>query len=829
MRRTTTISSSRHLDSVYDPLYLAGSAGPSYAAQSAHSASAASAASSAPLSSGSSSSHLYRPTEHSDAAVTVRQADGSLVSVGVHARVEPQRSSLRSAVRGPNRMKYLKRPLRAFVAPSGSHLSDSRQTNAADDRLSHSLTSASPFAGRLLVTSATQPTSAAASGAAGAAAMEAHGPSTAASTSLRVSVGSQSVYRESGSQTVPYSPDVLLDREPSADVLELLSLQSSLSFANGTLPAMLDAVEIVEAAREKAAWEAALPALSAVGGYERRKRMVEDREWTEWKAKEAAIRREQERAMLAIVAAADERDSLQQRRMAAAMEAKDRETEQRAAEADERRREEKRKAIRVLGKARLRDEKRTAFLTGGLVEVDAHSGQFGASEEKTDGGSWRARRSRGPLSSTAGSVGGTSSSAAALLELSRADAVFGAVDFSSEVYAPLQRNGAALAFAHKRTVVDFDIPALSDYDTLTALHNKAVQPETDRAQAAAAGGGGGDRLRLPSIERPLNRRESRERQQLMHVDAVAAGPGRRLHAEHATGASSSSVHSSPSVNVYKHFCPVQRAPTPSLPASQAHHDGHRVAVSLLQRLLRGRAQQNALLTAAARRQHLITEMVQVAQQAALEQRQHQPQQRHEHGSQVAEVQQSDEADEASSAMMAGGAPSSDSGPLSSAALLDVLVGSLLSDAVSCLLSSRQQSAALTALSSYMQQAVFVRRVREAEEAGRRQAQEELRQRQDEHYTSTQTALRQHTAAHHSHSILQRAIATYVQQRQHEQSTATVGEIEDADAVIADLLDGVLWPEVELRVARESVDGRRFVDAAHCVARRAVVEQFVAQQ
>ena len=686
--------------------------------------------------------------------------------------------------------------------------------------------------------------------------MEAHGPSTAASTSLRVSVGSQSVYRESGSQTVPYSPDVLLDREPSADVLELLSLQSSLSFANGTLPAMLDAVEIVEAAREKAAWEAALPALSAVGGYERRKRMVEDREWTEWKAKEAAIRREQERAMLAIVAAADERDSLQQRRMAAAMEAKDRETEQRAAEADERRREEKRKAIRVLGKARLRDEKRTAFLTGGLVEVDAHSGQFGASEEKTDGGSWRARRSRGPLSSTAGSVGGTSSSAAALLELSRADAVFGAVDFSSEVYAPLQRNGAALAFAHKRTVVDFDIPALSDYDTLTALHNKAVQPETDRAQAAAAGGGGGDRLRLPSIERPLNRRESRERQQLMHVDAqiaeqkeqssleqqpqpasnerwaaaaAAAGPGRRLHAEHATGASSSSVHSSPSVNVYKHFCPVQRAPTPSLPASQAHHDGHRVAVSLLQRLLRGRAQQNALLTAAARRQHLITEMVQVAQQAALEQRQHQPQQRHEHGSQVAEVQQSDEADEASSAMMAGGAPSSDSGPLSSAALLDVLVGSLLSDAVSCLLSSRQQSAALTALSSYMQQAVFVRRVREAEEAGRRQAQEELRQRQDEHYTSTQTALRQHTAAHHSHSILQRAIATYVQQRQHEQSTATVGEIEDADAVIADLLDGVLWPEVELRVARESVDGRRFVDAAHCVARRAVVEQFVAQQ
>ena len=245
-------------------------------------------------------------------------------------------------------------------------------------------------------------------------------------------MGSQSVYRESGSQTLPYSPDVLLDPQPSPQVVELLSLQSSLTFANGLLPAMLDAVEYVEAAREKAAWESSLPPLSSVGGYERRKRMVEEREWTEWKAKEAAIRREQERTMLNIIAQQDDSDARQQQRVAQAVEAKNREMEQRAMEADERRREEKRREVRVLGKQRLRDEKRTAFLTGGLIEVDAHSGQFASEEEKTaihswsgtGGGALRARRSDALLSSSSQPlVGGTSSSASALLDLSRADSV----------------------------------------------------------------------------------------------------------------------------------------------------------------------------------------------------------------------------------------------------------------------------------------------------------------------------------------------------------------------------------------------------------------------
>ena len=860
MRRSSTVSTSRQLDAVYDPVYLAGSAGPSYSA-------------------------LYRPVARSPAAeLTVRRPDGSLVSVERHshqplsadATHSASSASLRRAVQGANRLKYMKRPLRAFVPPANQPLAAQQPpyTDTAPARLSNSLTSASPFAGRLLDTPSTRSSSTAAgltnSSATDGSSSSSNSNTTMASSSLSavVNVGSQSVYRESGSQTVPYSPDVLLDPEPSPEVVELLGLQSTLTYDNGTLPALLDAVEIVEAAREKARWEASLPPLSSVGGYEKRKRMVEQREWTEWKAKEANIRAEQERAMLTIRAQQDDRDSRQQQRIADAMEAKDREMEQRAAEADSRRREDARRAMRVLGKQRLRDEKRTAFLTGGLLEVDALSGQFAAEEEKNRSGGAAA------LSYNSRSIGGTSSSASALLELSRADAVFAAVDFSSEVYAPLQRNGAAVAYAHKRTVVDFDIPALSDYNTLTALHNKAVgraQTDTERsaAEAAGAGGGAGERLRLPSIDRPVNRRESRERQHLMHVDAqiaeqkeqtslerasedrwATAAPNRWRKTSQATAASSTSasstVHthsvlSSAPVNVYKHFCPVQRAPTPSLPSSQSEEDGQRVAVTLLQRLVRGRAQQNSLITQASQRQHLIREMVQVAQQTKQQPpRDHSTSDDMRDGGSVTlavQEQQHEGADEASS-VLAAGVRSSDSAAaaveslpvssLSSSLMLDILLGSLLSDDVSSLLAGRQQSDALLALSSYMQQAMFVRRVREAEEAGRRQAQEELRQQQDGHFLSTQTAIKQHTAAHHTQHILQRAVTTSVQQqqqqRQQEQEAAssqsdTAGEA--ADVVIADLLQSFVWPEVELRVARESIATRRFVDAAHYAAQKAI--------
>ena len=814
MRRSSTVSTSRHLDAVYDPLYLAGSAGPSYAAAAApsHSAAAAAAAPS-----------LFRPADTVN-HFTVRQADGSLASVAVRtqslsaaAPTSAPVASLRSAVQGANRLKYLKRPLRAFVPPTGQlpdALSGSDDSGGAGG--SQSLTSASPFAGRLLHSQLAQQSAAAAH----SAASDSDPRAAAAAHPGASSVGVQSVYRESGSQTMPYSPDVLLDAVPSAEVAELLSLQSSLTYANGRLPAMLDAVELVEAAREKQRWEASLPPLDSAAGYAERKRLVEEREWSEWALKEAHIRAEQQRAMLDYIAVQDERAQRQQLRIAEAVAAHDRSAEQRAAEADARQRDEKRRAVRVLGKQRLRDEKRTAFLTGGLLEVDAHDRHFG-------GGSH--------------SAGGTSASASALLHLSRADAVFGAVHYSSEVYAPLQRHGAAVAYAHKRTVVDFDIPALSDYSTLSRLHSRAVskaQSDAEREGGGVAGGGATERLRLPSIERPLNRREARERQHLMHVDAqiaeqkeqsslerdgddswtaVGAAHGRRRQASHAAAGSSllssSTALPSPSHNVYKHFMPVQRAPTPSLPPSLSADDGRRVAVCLLQRLVRGRAQQSALLGEASRRQHLIREMVQVAQHShSTAQKEQQTQQTREEGP-----------DEASTTI-ATGAPThtavEDGAPApSSALLLDVLLGSLFSDAVSSVQSSRQQSDALSALSQYLQQALFVRRVRECEEAGRRQAQEELRRRQDEQFAATQAALQPHPARHHTQHILQRAVAAHVEQQRRDTAQAsklpaTACDGSSAAAVIAELLHGVLWPEVELRLARDSVDGRRFIDAAH---------------
>ncbi|KAK5861123.1 hypothetical protein PBY51_022542 [Eleginops maclovinus] len=89
-----------------------------------------------------------------------------------------------------------------------------------------------------------------------------------------VTVGVQTDYRESETQTDPYSSEYVVQPGPSPS--ELLRL-AALTWGCG-LPAGLAEVEMIERARAKRAWEATLPPLNDISQLDKRRRMMEEME-----------------------------------------------------------------------------------------------------------------------------------------------------------------------------------------------------------------------------------------------------------------------------------------------------------------------------------------------------------------------------------------------------------------------------------------------------------------------------------------------------------------------------------------------------------------------
>ncbi|KAI7808945.1 putative protein MAATS1, partial [Triplophysa rosa] len=109
-------------------------------------------------------------------------------------------------------------------------------------------------------------------------------------TPFQRSVGVQTDYRESETQTDPYTPDYVL--RPGTASPELLTL-ATLTWGRG-LPAGLAEVEMIERARMKRAWEKTLPPLDDLTQLEKRRRMMEDMERKEWAFREHEIEKLQE-------------------------------------------------------------------------------------------------------------------------------------------------------------------------------------------------------------------------------------------------------------------------------------------------------------------------------------------------------------------------------------------------------------------------------------------------------------------------------------------------------------------------------------------------------
>ena len=115
----------------------------------------------------------------------------------------------------------------------------------------------------------------------------------------KVTTGTQSDYRETEAQTLPYSPDFVVPppnekqralnqkynlKEGEPEVL----LLRDMTFARG-LPAGMAEARQVEARRERRAFDASLPPLSDAAQLPLRQRMMEERELKEWAQRDAEI------------------------------------------------------------------------------------------------------------------------------------------------------------------------------------------------------------------------------------------------------------------------------------------------------------------------------------------------------------------------------------------------------------------------------------------------------------------------------------------------------------------------------------------------------------
>ncbi|XP_018533773.2 LOW QUALITY PROTEIN: cilia- and flagella-associated protein 91 [Lates calcarifer] len=120
-------------------------------------------------------------------------------------------------------------------------------------------------------------------------------------------VGVQTDYRESETQTDPYSPEYVI--QPGTTPSELLQL-AALTWGHG-LPAGLAEVEMIERASAKRAWEASLPPLDDLSQLDKRRRMMEEMEAKEWAFREGEIQKLQETRLAVLKDLLRKRDEAQ--------------------------------------------------------------------------------------------------------------------------------------------------------------------------------------------------------------------------------------------------------------------------------------------------------------------------------------------------------------------------------------------------------------------------------------------------------------------------------------------------------------------------------------
>ncbi len=96
------------------------------------------------------------------------------------------------------------------------------------------------------------------------------------------------MFRESGAQTDPFSPEYIVNKDNVPEVLSITNFK----FGAG-LPATMIEMELIDQMREKRAFEQALPPTSDEACFNLRRKLVVEAEVRDWEKREEDIKRNQ--------------------------------------------------------------------------------------------------------------------------------------------------------------------------------------------------------------------------------------------------------------------------------------------------------------------------------------------------------------------------------------------------------------------------------------------------------------------------------------------------------------------------------------------------------
>ena len=544
-------------------------------------------------------------------------------------------------------------------------------------------------------------------------------------------VETQSDFRESETQTVPYTPPHVVREGENPEVLTLTALK----YGEG-LPAGLNEVRMIERAREKRIFEASLPPMTDELSLSLRRTMMSEQELRDWNVREEQIFEVQQEKLAnfeaGLRADAEERELHWDERIETQRQIKLTEKDKEISQIQRRRI----KALRKLSEARKTVE---------------------AKKEPRD-------------------------------------IVSEYADHGSEVYAPLTRNGFITRdkLAHQYETRPRQLESL---DGLLELERS--DPAANILEASAI-------KRPPKTKLKVGYKERQDRRlqtELNRTDAALraaklAKPSEKEQKEQLLAA-------------YRDTKPIERPPTPSV-MPPSHDEEVEMASILLQRLLRGRAMQNQMFEGKERRLELIKEL------------------RTDEDLTVEDLEE-ESAEEAEANAKTD--------------RMESVLGLLISSQLDEMSKERRRYCEERRIAEMVAEAERTRRMREAEETGRRHRELEARKEAQERF-------RQIMLVHNSSaaSYLEDLCGDVINQVAADQARAEaelkhgrLGELFDRlearhsshRAIAGDLVQNFVLPEVERQQERRAarVEARKFGNAA----RRALssvtdkVEQILAQE
>lgn len=594
-------------------------------------------------------------------------------------------------------------------------------------------------------------------------------------------LGTQSDYRESDTQTDPYTPDyITAPEEPEPEILGL----AHLTYGQG-LPASMDELRLIRRMREKKIFEASLPPITDAASFEKRKALLEARELSEWALREEEMKADQAARLEVLIDSLKARESKVEELAEARVDlVRTQKLQERDLAFDQIHRE-RIKLHRAIGKNRVGLDADTAHMSGGYKELTSSH----VSNRRTG----------------------------------LRDIVSEYADHSSQVYAPIQHRGKLPV---KNQVVDYGIPLINNFQGLVELEAKLpahalgvkVRPPALRKDGKGI-----------EVESLATRKGQAIRADLDYVDNLLALQRAEGGAVGITGDARTNYgrRGRPLIeNVYKKFEPVQRAATPEVERSD--DDDATRAILLLQRLLRGRMVQNAMYEGKSHHAALIAELRMEEQL---------PQEIEDEQDEVSIAHRRRRTRKSERGLFDGWLTHCASlcfvlvcllcvcsvcaQPLHHA--LDTLQGELVSSAFDFVSKELVRCEQERVVSALVAAATLDRRHREAEESGRRQAEAVLRAKRERQLREVMDdhAL---TADRFMEEMVSGAVRRFAETNAAkdaeaaEAATAAASAASKADTefVVGDLVASFLLPEVERRkdARKAELQDRRFIKLAH---------------